>query len=102
MSIFKVVSAELEESEDSFLVTIQLAKPGANKQPTAKKTAKSEESAVPLAVKDIVVPEGHKVEIKVEQKRGEKAAAIELKTEEKPKEEVEHSYFETEEYMVGS
>lgn len=41
------------------------------------------------------------METSVRQARHQKAAAIELKTDDKPAAEAEHTYFETEEYVVS-
>lgn len=45
---------------------------------------------------------GIEVETEVRRPRNQKAAAIELKMEEKPTEKAENAYFETEEYKVSS
>ncbi|PAA61558.1 hypothetical protein BOX15_Mlig011209g4 [Macrostomum lignano] len=106
----KVISAELDESTDSYLLTVQIGKPGYKKplsepkvQPPPKPKqppAKKAPTPPPPRRRNPTPPPNHKMETEVKQTSHEKADAIKLKApEEQPPEPVDEAYFQQEEYV---
>ncbi|VDK38174.1 unnamed protein product [Taenia asiatica] len=78
----KVIGGDLDDADDRYVLTIELEKKG--RKPSARPSAALNKSKSERRNPKITIPEGHEVETEVRQARNQKAAAIELKKEEKP------------------
>ncbi|KAL5111960.1 Annexin A7 [Taenia crassiceps] len=92
----KVIGGDLDDANDRYVLKIELEKKGRKLQ--ARPGAVSSKLKSERRDPKVNVPEGYEVETEVLQARNQKAAAIELKKEERPPHKVENAYFETEEY----